>query len=371
MTMSTSGGSAKNTVVLKPGDPVDASLAANIPTNPKSGALHPIIVAGTFEGSSLISPVGFRFEVDDFMMFDGVLGKWKARLGSNDIINETFPTNWAGDIDNAPSRDNLKTKIDLMDTATGLNTTHAGLSNNPHSVTAAQAGADPVGSASSAQTAAETFATNADNAKTTKDAVVTAFTTNISLTGEKTNDGVTTLLSEVVVTGNTNQIENGPYITATGAWTRRSDLAAGADGHSASFLVTEGTSNKGKIYFVDVVQGTAAIVGADNLTFDFISGGGSSELPWEIRSATGADLVNGSRIAADTSGGTFTLNLPSSPSADDECTFIDYAKSWGSFTLTLGRNGENIEGDALDFDLNVSKPKITFTYIDATKGWVS
>jgi hypothetical protein len=73
----------------------------------------------------------------------------------------------------------------------------------------------------------------------------------------------------------------------------------------------------------------------------------------------------------DTSGGAFTVNLPSSPSAGAVVAVADYANTFDTNNLTIGRGGSNIEGEAADFVCNQEGVAITFVYVDATKGWIA
>ena len=73
----------------------------------------------------------------------------------------------------------------------------------------------------------------------------------------------------------------------------------------------------------------------------------------------------------DTNGGAFTVNLPSSPSAGAVVAVADYANTFDTANLTIGRGGSNIEGEASDFICNVEGAAITLVYVDATKGWIT
>lgn len=56
-----------------------------------------------------------------------------------------------------------------------------------------------------------------------KQSAVVVATSNVSLTGEQTIDGVLTSASRVLLVGQTAGAENGLYVTAAGAWARASD----------------------------------------------------------------------------------------------------------------------------------------------------
>ena len=48
----------------------------------------------------------------------------------------------------------------------------------------------------------------------------------------------------------------------------------------------------------------------------------------------------------------------------------DYAGTAGTYTITIGRNGSNVEGVANDAAITSNRDAITFVYVDGTQGWV-
>src|SRR5210317_241491 len=71
----------------------------------------------------------------------------------------------------------------------------------------------------------------------------------------------------------------------------------------------------------------------------------------------------------DTTSATHTVTLPSSPTQGDEVHIVDYAGTFGSNNVTVGRNGSNIDGSAIDGSLATNRLNVRFVYIDATQGW--
>ena len=100
--------------------------------------------------------------------------------------------------------------------------------------------------------------------------------------------------------------------------------------------------------------------------------GSTGEVSWNTTKITAdpGNAVSGVGYFTDTSGGAFSVTLPSSPSAGNVVAVADYANTWDTNNLTIARNGSNIEGDASDFVCNTEGSTITFVYVDATKGWV-
>jgi hypothetical protein len=101
--------------------------------------------------------------------------------------------------------------------------------------------------------------------------------------------------------------------------------------------------------------------------------GRTGTVDWQTGSikTTGFTAVSGEGYFCDTNtSGAFAVTLPASPSAGDIVAVADYANSFDTANLTLGRNGSNIEGDASDLVLNQEGAAITVVYVDGTKGWI-
>ena len=75
------------------------------------------------------------------------------------------------------------------------------------------------------------------------------------------------------------------------------------------------------------------------------------------RTLEAADL-----IAADTSGGSFTLTLPANPSNGDAVDIFDFAETFDSNNLTIARNGSKIESLTEDLVCNVEGAYFTLIY---------
>ena len=101
--------------------------------------------------------------------------------------------------------------------------------------------------------------------------------------------------------------------------------------------------------------------------------GATGSASWDTTKITAdpGPAVAGVGYFTDTSGSAFNVTLPASPSAGAVIAVADYANNWNTNTVTLLRNGSNIEGAASDFVCNQQGAAITFVYVDATKGWVA
>ena len=86
---------------------------------------------------------------------------------------------------------------------------------------------------------------------------------------------------------------------------------------------------------------------------------------------TNFTAVSGEGYFVDTSSGAITVTLPASPSAGSIVAVVDYAGTAGTSKITLGRNGSNIEGVAVDGEIATNREAKTLVYADATQGWVA
>ena len=98
--------------------------------------------------------------------------------------------------------------------------------------------------------------------------------------------------------------------------------------------------------------------------------GRTGTVNWQTSIKTGNfTAVSGEGYFVDTSSGAITLTLPSSPSVGDIVSFKDYARTFGSNSLTVGRGGSNMDGAASDSVFSTEGLAATLIYMDSTKGW--
>ena len=102
-------------------------------------------------------------------------------------------------------------------------------------------------------------------------------TSNITLSGLQTVDGVTVVAGDrVLVAGQTTGSENGIYEASTSAWARATDFNGARDIVSGTFIrVTDGTSNSGSYY---VATANPITIGTTATTFTKILEGGATAL---------------------------------------------------------------------------------------------
>ena len=84
----------------------------------------------------------------------------------------------------------------------------------------------------------------------------------------------------------------------------------------------------------------------------------------------GFTAVAGNIYPCNTTSAAFTVTLPASPIAGNQIQIIDYAGTFATNNVTLGRNSSNITGVAENYLLTTNREAVILTYIDATQGWV-
>ena len=119
-------------------------------------------------------------------------------------------------------------------------------------------------------------------------------------------------------------------------------------------------------------------IGASGDTIALASGasqtgfGRTGTVDWQTSIKTTAfTAVSGEGYFCNTTSAAFTVTLPASPSVGDIVAIKDYAATFGTNALTLGRNSSNIGGIAENLDLATDQQSITLIYADATKGWLA
>ena len=72
----------------------------------------------------------------------------------------------------------------------------------------------------------------------------------------------------------------------------------------------------------------------------------------------------------NTTSAAFTLTLPASPDIGDEVSFVDYAGTFDTNNLTIGRNSSKIHGADEDLTVSVERAANTLVFTDSTQGWL-
>jgi hypothetical protein len=99
--------------------------------------------------------------------------------------------------------------------------------------------------------------------------------------------------------------------------------------------------------------------------------GRTGTVDWDTTAKTASfTAVSGNGYFVNTTSGAITVTLPASPSAGDIVAVADYARTFGTNSLTVNRNGSNIQGEALNGSISTNGQSTTFIYVDGTKGWI-
>ena len=99
--------------------------------------------------------------------------------------------------------------------------------------------------------------------------------------------------------------------------------------------------------------------------------GPTGAVSWDTTAKTsGFTAVSGVGYFCNTTSSAFTVTLPLSPAAGAVVGIADYANTFATNNITVGRNGSNIAGGASNSVLSTNGLAVTFVYVDATQGWI-
>lgn len=185
----------------------------------------------------------------------------------------------------------------------------------------------------------DTVAANAASGIDPKEAVRTATTVNITLSGAQTVGAVAVVAGDrVLVKNQTNAAENGIYIAAAGAWSRATDAVQGHLTTGALTLVLEGT-NAGQQWYL---QTSGAItVGTTNQTWIQFNAGASytngngldlAGSVFSVRAHTGIS-VTASGVAIDTT--IVPRKVVSTPFGDGTTQTFEFTHNLNTRALTV------------------------------------
>jgi hypothetical protein len=172
-------------------------------------------------------------------------------------------------------------------------------------------------------------------------------------------------------------------LTATSSAVNELTLANAATGNAPILSATGNDTNIG----ITLTPKGSGAVKLDLLTFPTVTGSADQVLTsngsgvlsfvdnsggtsWQAVKTTTYTAAAGEGIFANTSGGAWTLTLPASPSIGDEVSVIDYAGTFDTYNLTIGRNSKNIQGVAADLTVATERAGFTLAFTDGTQGWL-
>jgi hypothetical protein len=122
--------------------------------------------------------------------------------------------------------------------------------------------------------------------------------------------------------------------------------------------------------------GTNITLGASGDTINLAAGatqsgfGRTGTVDWDTTAKTASfTAVSGNGYFVNTTSAAVTMTLPASPSAGDIISVADYANTFATNNLTIGRNSQPINGGTNDYISNTNGISLTFVYVDGTRGW--
>ena len=172
-------------------------------------------------------------------------------------------------------------------------------------------------------------------------------------------------------------------LTATGSAVNELTYANAATGNKPTFTASGGDTNIG----VSIQPKGSGTITLDNLTFpaadgsanqilttngsgvlSFVDNSGGTD--WQAVKTGTYTAAAGEGIFANTTSGAWTLTLPASPSIGDEVSVVDYAGTFDTNNLTIGRNSQKIQGAAADLTVATERAGFTLAFTDGTQGWL-
>jgi hypothetical protein len=202
--------------------------------------------------------------------------------------------------------------------------------------------------------------TIADDSVTTVKIQNNAVTAGKLATTLNLSSNTITLPSTFVTTTDTQTLTNK---TISGASNTLSSIE-NASLTNSIIKFADDTSTVSSIPLGGTLKISGATLSGDTLT---LAGGGTS---WQAVKTSGFTAAGGEGYFCDTTSSAFTATLPTSPSQGDEVSFIDYAGTFDTNNLTIGRNSHKIQGVAEDLTVSIERAGFTLVYVDATQGWL-
>jgi len=182
--------------------------------------------------------------------------------------------------------------------------------------------------------------------------------------------------SSGALAGSANLTFNGTTLTSAGFAGPGTGLTGTASGLSIGGTAASATNLAGgaasQIPYQTGAGATTFL--ANGTAGQVLTSNGASAPTWAAAAAGGitytritstTTLTNNQGVITDTTGGSFTVNLPASPSTGAQVWLAD-GGAWGTNNLTVGRNGSTIEGSAQDLVCDITGVGIQMLYDGTT-----
>ena len=131
-----------------------------------------------------------------------------------------------------------------------------------------------------------------------------------------------------------------------------------------------------KVNKIEKVDGSTIEIGGPGTAVNLACGatqtgfGRTGTVNWCTTAKTSPLTVeSGKGYFLNTTCGSITVTLPSSPSAGDIVAFKDYANKWDCNSVAVCRGGSKINGECHNAELSTESQSVTLIYVDGTKGW--
>jgi hypothetical protein len=143
----------------------------------------------------------------------------------------------------------------------------------------------------------------------------------------------------------------------------------------ASFIVYGDSSGQVTVQAPSVAGSNTITFPAETgtlLTTAYTGAALPGQIAWDTTVKTsGFTAVAYGGYFCNTTSAAFTVTLPATPTRGQFVVIVDYAGTSATNNITVSGNGGNINGGASNKLLQTNRQGITFTYIDATQGWLS
>jgi len=211
-------------------------------------------------------------------------------------------------------------------------------------------------------------------------------TGDVTLTGTQTLTNKTLTAPKIgtsILDTNGNELFK---LTATSSAVNELTYANAATGNPPTFTASGSDTNIG----VSIQPKGSGAVKLDLLTFPTVTGGanqimtsnGSGVLSfvdnsggtnWQSSIVTGSTktVVAGEGYWINTTSNSCTITLPSSPSVGDTIILVDYARTWGTNSITFNLNSEKFQGNTSPLPVyNTNGQSVTLVYTGSAAGWI-
>ena len=118
-----------------------------------------------------------------------------------------------------------------------------------------------------------------------------------------------------------------------------------------------------------LTQSSASSIYATKEELESISGSVSFSTETFLIKAEAYTAESEDVIFVNSASGTYTITLPPTPTLGDKVRIIDLANNASTNNITIGRNGENIDGVASNFIIDINNAGVELIYTNSTYGW--